>query len=161
MKNIQEKIKKFVDSKLFVKTLYGIGILLAVMIVFRAGIAVGLHEASFGQDWNNHYNENFGRGPREMNSLSMMNPFPNANGAIGKIIKIELPTVIVEDKDGTEKVIVINDDTKIRNTQNDIKVADLKTDDFIVVIGSPNEQGQVEAKLIRVMPTPDFLNQPK
>ena len=70
----------------------------------------------------------------------------------GKIIKIELPTIIVMDKDNTEKVVLIKDDTKIQNKKQDIKNLDLKVDDFIVVIGSPDDQGQIEAKFIRLMP---------
>jgi hypothetical protein len=78
--------------------------------------------------------------------------FPNAHGAIGKIIKKELPTIIVQDKDNTEKVVLIKADTQIQKIKEKATQADLKIDDFIVVIGTPNEQGQIEAKFIRIMP---------
>ncbi len=88
-----------------------------------------------------------------------MQNFPNAHGTVGKIIKIELPTIIVQDKDETEKVVLIKDDTSIRSGKTDITKNDLKVDDFIVVIGSPNTQGQIEAKLVRIMPS-DFIQLP-
>jgi hypothetical protein len=34
---------------------------------------------------------------------------------------------------------------------------DLALDDFVVVIGVPNDKGVIEAKLIRVIPKPEFL----
>ena len=83
--------------------------------------------------------------------------FPNAHGAIGKIIKIELPTLIVQDKDSTEKVILTANDTQIQRMRENITANDLKINDFLVVIGSPNEQGQIEAKLIRLVPSPELM----
>ena len=41
--------------------------------------------------------------------------------------------------------------------RDEIKISDLKIGDFIVVIGSPNTDGQVEAKFIRLMPEPDLI----
>jgi hypothetical protein len=155
MKKIDEKIKKIFDSKILVGVLYGIGIVIVFGLVFSAGISVGFHKASFGRDWGENYKNNFGMMPPPP---FMKDDFPNAHGAVGKIIKIELPTIIVQDQDGTEKVVLIKEDTKIQKMRDDIKNSDLKVDDFIVVIGSPNDQGQVEAKFIRMMPSPDFLN---
>ncbi len=37
---------------------------------------------------------------------------------------------------------------------NDIKASDLKVDDSIMVIGSPNDKSEIEARLIRVLPPP-------
>lgn len=141
---------KLFESKVSVKILYGIGTAIVLILVFSAGVSVGFHRASFGRAWGENYERNFGmiggRPGFEENN------FPNAHGAIGKIIKIELPTIIVADKDNTEKVILIKEDTKIQEAKNDLKDTDLKLDDFVVVIGSPNDQGQVEAKFIRLMP---------
>lgn len=156
MKNIKESIKKVFESKKVFVVLSIFGVLVVASLIFQAGVFVGFHKASFGRDWGENYGRNFGmmRGERDFFKGGMMNPknFPNANGAVGKIIKVELPTVIVQDKDGTEKVVLIKDDTSIRSIKEDITKDKLKIDDFIVVIGSPNAQGQIEAKLIRLMP---------
>ena len=163
-----ENIKKFFDSKALVKILHILVVIIIAMSIFYAGTLVGFQKASYGRIWSEHYNQNFGMGRRNINTgmmgggfngIGMMNYFPNAHGATGKIIKIELPSVIVQDKDNTEKVILIKDDTKIQIGRTEIKTGSLKMDDFIIVIGAPNEQGQIEAKLIRVIPRPEFLKQ--
>ena len=80
---------------------------------------------------------------------------PNAHGSIGKIIKISLPNIIVlDEREKTEKVVLIDDKTKIRMAREDAKAGDLRLEDKIIVIGTPNEQGQIEAKLIRLIVAP-------
>jgi hypothetical protein len=159
MKKIHEKLEKVFKSKVFVGILYGFGVAVVVVFIFSAGVSVGFHKASFGRAWGENYKNNFGMKPDFPNFMG--DNFPNAHGAIGKIIKIELPTIIVQDKDNTEKVILIKDDTQIEKMKDKIQTGDLKLDDFVVVIGSPNDKGQIEAKFIRLMPMPDFLNQPQ
>jgi len=155
MKEIKEKIGKMFESKIFVGILYGIGIVIILLLVLSAGISIGFHKASFGRAWGDNYERNFGM--MQNRPMFGKDNFPNAHGAIGKIIKIELPTVIVQDKDSTEKVILTENDTQIQRMRGNITINDLKINDFIVVIGSPNEQGQIEAKLIRVMPSPELM----
>jgi hypothetical protein len=150
MKKIYENIEKFFESNLLFKILCGIGIIVVALLIFYAGITVGFHKATFGRAWGENYERNFGFGPDR--PLLGKDNFPNANGAIGKIIKIELPTIIVTDKDNTEKVILLDANTQIQKMKTNIAMTDLNVNDFIVVIGSPNEQGQIEAKFIRVMP---------
>ena len=149
--SIKNHVSKVCESKTFKKMLYAIGIFVIASFIFQLGVWVGFHKASFGQAWGENYNRNFGT---MMHRGGMMgdldDTFPNAHGAAGKIIKTELPTIIVEDKDTTEKVILIKDDTIIRKGNDTVTAADLKTDDFVVVIGTPNSTGQIEAKLIRV-----------
>ena len=155
MKEINKKLKKVFESKILVDVLYTIGIIIVVLLIFSAGISVGFYKANFGRAWGDNYEHNFG-----MRSAFPLggNNFPNDHGAMGKVIKIELPTIIVQDQqDQTEKVILIKDDTKIQKARDSLISTDLELDDFIVVIGSPNNQGQIEAKFIRVIPSPNFL----
>jgi hypothetical protein len=151
MRKIYENMKKFFESRLLFKILCGIGIIVIALLIFSAGISVGFHKASFGRAWGENYERNFGFGPNTPPFFGGNN-FPNANGAIGKIIKIELPTIIVQDKDNTEKVVSIGTDARIEKMRTNITTGDLKIDDFVVVIGTPNAQGQIEAKFIRVLP---------
>ena len=157
MKNkITDLFKKVFQSKNFKNIIYVFGFILGMAIIFQAGVSVGIHKASFGRDWKEGYSRNFG--PIELRPMfggvDMMENLPNAHGSIGKIIKIELPSVVVEDADKTEKVILIKDDTIIREMRDSIDKNNLKINDFVVVIGSPNQAGQIEAKLIRVLPEP-------
>lgn len=79
--------------------------------------------------------------------------FIEANGTFGQIIKIDGSTLVVKGRDDIEKIILVNDQTTIKHFQETIKLTDLKVDDYIVTIGDPNDAGQLEAKLIRLMPT--------
>ncbi|MBI3888298.1 hypothetical protein HY311_00715 [Candidatus Nomurabacteria bacterium] len=145
-----EDIKKVFESKVSFKILFTIGVAIVALLIFCLGVMVGFHRASFGRAWEENYERNFGLMP----GRPPFDNFPNASGAIGKIIKITLPTMIVEDKNNTEKVILIKDDTRIQEMRENIAERDLKIDDFVVVIGTPDAQGQIEAKLIRIMPIP-------
>jgi ABC-type branched-subunit amino acid transport system ATPase component len=85
--------------------------------------------------------------------------FISGSGVVGSIIKIdpsvnsEQATLTIQDeRDNTEKTVLIAKDTIIRQFQNAIELADLKVTDHVVVVGSPNSSGQIEAKLVRVVP---------
>lgn len=158
MKKLYEDLKKSFESKSVMGILYGVGIAILAMLIFSAGIAVGFHKASFSRSWGEHYSDNFFNMPVRRNLGIGGDHFPNAHGAIGKIINIELPNIIVEDRDTLEKVILLHEDAKIQKERENILSADLKLDDFIVVIGAPNDQGMIDAKFIRVIPSPEFFN---
>jgi hypothetical protein len=146
MKEIKEKVKKFFDSKPFVKVLYTTGVLLLACFIFNAGVIVGFKKASFGRSWGEHYMNNFGG----------LDDLPNSHGAAGKIINVTLPTFIVSDRNNVEKSVLLTGDTKILNGRQEVPTENLKIGDFTVVIGSPNSTGQIEAKFIRVIPMGGF-----
>ena len=156
MQKIHKKILDIFESKISIKILYGVGGVIILIIAFSLGISVGFHKASFGKAWGENYERNFGMMPNRPGFGK--DNFPNSHGAIGKIIKIELPTIIVQDKNNTEKVVLLKDNTKVEKMMQEIKMNELMIDDFIIAIGSPNDQGQIEAKLVRVMPAPELLN---
>jgi hypothetical protein len=153
---LKNDIKKVLESKSFRVIIYIFGGLAVAFLIFQMGMFAGFRKATFGRDWGDNYAMNFGlpnRGPQMMGGD--FSNLPNAHGAIGKIIKIELPTIIVSDeKDKTEKVIIINDKTEIRMARDVVTTNELKLDDHIVVIGSPDSSGQIEAMLIRLLPAP-------
>jgi len=156
MEKIEEKINKALESKVLVRILLLIGILIIAILIFSAGISVGFHKAAFGRAWGEHYYENFGISDHRFLDIGPSDDFPSAHGAAGKIIKTNQSTVIVTEENNIEKIVLITDDTKIEKGRVKIQPSELQIDDFIVVVGSPNNQGQIEAKLIRVMPSPKF-----
>jgi hypothetical protein len=152
-------IKNILESKTFHTVIYTLGVLFIALLIFKAGMIAGFRKASFGRDWGNNYAMNFGsphKGPQMMKGgFGDFDNLPNAHGAIGKIIKIESPTMIIlDEKDNTEKVILMNEKTEIRKMRDSIKQDELKLDDHVVVIGTPNSAGQIEARLIRLLPAP-------
>lgn len=120
-----------------------------VIIIFAAGVLVGLEKARFSFNWGENYYRNFGgRGP-----VPLDHNFMNAHGLDGQILKIDNTTITIKGRDGLEKIIILNTDTSIKKDRSDLKQSDLKINDNIVVIGSPNSLGQINAKLVRVMPS--------
>jgi hypothetical protein len=136
--------------------LRSIGAAIIVLFVFQAGIFVGYKKASFSHRWGDNYHRAFGerRHKGAFYKGDFQKDFSVAHGAVGKIINISLPSITIEDSDNTEKIALISDKTFVRRFRETINPTDLKIDDFAVVIGSPDDQGRIEARLIRIMPSP-------
>src|SRR3989344_3922440 len=152
--NEEKTIKKFFQSRDVLKwVIIGLAGFAVLILVFGAGIKVGTMKANYSYRWAENYHKNFG-GPRG-GFLGDLRSFPqgdfiNGHGVFGSIIKIDGSTIIAKDKDDVEKTILVSDSTIIRKGREKVKLPDLKVDEDIVIIGSPNEEGQIEAKLIRV-----------
>jgi len=145
---------KLPKSEKFNKVIAVIGIAAAVLVIFQAGVWFGYRKAAFSFRGGESFYRGFGgRGGHFAPGLPH-GDFPDANGSVGQIIKISLPTIMVTGQDKVEKTVLIKSDTIIRQFRDTLKPEDLKVDDNVVVIGSPNDQGQIEAKLIRLMPLP-------
>ena len=152
-------MQNFFQSKTTRRTLGIIGTVFVALVIFQAGVFVGYRRAAFSYHWGDKYERTFGgrdRGGMMGGGMGRMGfpreDFTNANGAVGKIITIHLPTIVLADRDGIEKIILIKSDTIIRHFRDMLTPADLKLGDEIIVVGAPNDSGQVEAKLIRIMP---------
>jgi hypothetical protein len=72
-------------------------------------------------------------------------------GLLGDVIKTEADKITIKGADGQEKAVITNDQTKIKKQGSDIKITDIKTGDRIMVVGKPNDQGVITAKMIKVM----------
>lgn len=156
--NINIDINKFLQSKKFKIIILGIAGLIILLLAFGAGKFVGFRKANFSYKWGENYHQNFA-GPRggffkEFEKELEGRNFINAHGVIGQIIKIDGSTIVIKGKDNVEKIVLVKENTVITRFRETIKSTDLKSDDYIVVIGEPNDSGQIEAKLIRVMPPP-------
>ena len=142
------------ESKLFRAVVLSIAGLIILAFVFGLGVYVGTKKADFSFRWAEEYHNNFG-GPQQGFFGNMMGEeFTNANGVFGQIIKIDSGSLTVKDKDNVEKIILVGDKVSILYQRKSMKLADLKVGDSIVAIGDPNNNGQIQAELIRVMPTP-------
>ena len=142
------------------KTSAAIRILIALFVlfvVFWTGVSVGWRKAEFSYRFSDNYYRSFGGHERSpMGKIGMPDPddLISGHGAVGKVISVKLPTVIVSDANGVEKSILITNDTIIRSGRGGIASTTITDNDFIVIIGNPGSEGQITAKLIRVMPPP-------
>jgi len=131
-----------------------------IVLIFGAGIFVGGTKARFSYRWAESYHKNFA-GPQggffgDWRTLPPPGDFIEGHGTFGEIIKINDSDLIVKGQGDVEKVILITKDTAIERGRDTLKKEELKVGDSIVIIGSPNEQGQIEAKLIRLFDGEDI-----
>ena len=147
-------LKNFLQSKTFRRVLHCIGILVVALLIFQAGEFIGYRKAKFSYRLGERFYHNaYGKySRRSPSTVRMIEDLSEADGATGKIIEIDLPNIIVEGRDGVEKIILIKDYTVIRLRREVLKSTDLKVDDSIMVIGSPNNETEIEAKFIRLLP---------
>lgn len=139
-------------------------VLVAVAILFltfSAGMYIGFRKARFSYQWGENYHVNFA-GPRsgfirDFGGKDLI----DAHGVSGQIIKIDSSIIIIKGSDGVEKSVAVNGNTTIRQFKETIKLSDLKVDDLIVIIGSPNDKGQIDAKFVRVLPPSSTILSPK
>ena len=120
--------------------------------VFQMGVFVGYHRASFSYRWGENYHRMFG-GPRHGFFGGMWDrDYTDAHGIFGTVLKLDGDTLIIKDKDNTEKTILMTTSTVIRAGRDTLRPADLAPNTQVVIIGTPNAGGQIEAKLIRIFP---------
>ena len=146
--------KDLSQSKTFQGILIGLLIFSVLAIVFQICVGFGHRQARFAGQFMNNFEDNF-FGPRrgQLDGFEK-GRLPSGHGAIGEIVGINLPQIIVSGPDALEKTIVINQTTTIRKFQDNIDQSKLSIGDFVVILGNPNESGQIDAKFIRIMPAP-------
>jgi len=151
-------IDKIFQSKEFRWALLILLCIIVLLFVLKLGIIIGSARADFSFKWGENYHRNFA-GPRG----GFMQEFPGRDkefmdsyGVFGKIIKIEDKAIIINDKDEVEKIILVDEKTIINFQRDNIKFSDLKVDDMVVVIGEPDSNGRIKAKLIRILPPMSF-----
>ena len=145
-------IKEIIQSKRFRFMLIGLGFVVSALLIFQAGMFVGYRKAAFSYKFGDNYYRVFSDHKGRSFRSSLRGSFIDGYGAVGKIISVNLPTFVVAGTDEVERIVLITDDTRIRRFDKSITPSELKTGDFVVVFGSPNESSQVEAKLIRFIP---------
>jgi len=150
-KQKNQKIKRDVLKLIIV----GLVCFVVVVLIFGAGVFVGGMKAKFSYSWAESYHKNFAGPPGGFFGDWRKFPPPpgefiEGHGTFGEIIKINNSDFVIKGQNNVEKIILIKEDTIIEKGRETVKKDELKVGNYIVVIGSPNEQGQIEAKLIRV-----------
>lgn len=143
-------------SKVFRNAVIIIASLSVALAIFEGGIAVGYRKAAFSYRSGEGYYRMF-FGSREGVSRNMMgflggDDMYGGHGANGKVVKTSPVSVVLSSPDNTERVVTISGNTIVRRFRDVASTSDIKVDDFIVVLGSPDDVGQVNAKFIRIIP---------
>jgi hypothetical protein len=130
----------------------GLAGFVVLILVFGAGVKVGTLKAQYSYRWADNYHKNFA-GPRG-GFFGDWQRFPaedfiGGHGAFGEIIEMKDNGFVIKGPENAEKVVITNQNTTIVKGRETIKDG-LKVGDRVVIIGSPNDEGQIEAKLIRI-----------
>lgn len=153
--NEEKTVKKFFQNRDVLKwVIVGLAGFIVLILVFGAGVKVGTLKARYSYRWAENYHRNFA-GPRggffgDFRGDFGDNEYINAHGTFGSIITIDSNRLIIKGDNDVEKTVTVASTTKISSGHETIKIGDLKVGDKVTIIGSPNEQGQIDAKLIRI-----------
>jgi hypothetical protein len=106
-----------------------------------------------------------GRWNARSNLASLVQRFvpPIGHGAVGKITQIETATITLQTRGGATQTILADSQTRVERgapKTTKLNLRDLKVGDQIIVTGAPNAQGQIKAKLIRVLNLPALTPTP-
>lgn len=150
-------IDKILESKVFRAVILTIACIMVLLFVFGLGFSVGTRKADFSFKWAEQYHQNFA-GPRDgflgMGNIMMQDNFIDANGVIGEVISINGSKITIKGRENVEKIVVADEGTIIMCQRKNFKLSELKTGDSVVIMGAPNNNGQIEADFIRIMPVP-------
>lgn len=147
--NIEHKLKEVNVKKVLIVTCSCIG----VLVVFQVGVLVGYSKATYSDRLGDNYYKTFDRQSGTPNRILLMGmEVPGGHGAVGKVVQLNFPTFIVAGPDNVEKVVRIDSTTLVRHFKDKAASTSLRVDDTVIVVGSPNDDGEVVAKLIRIMP---------
>lgn len=143
------------EDHLFVKNtkwiIWGVVALVLALLIFRAGMVVGFHQALRSHGLEHRP----AAGPFGL-------PFPGGtipgHGVVGSIATITLPTLTIRTRDGMDEKIDIASTTILHGDAGvPLSPSDLKVGDIAIVIGDPNDtddmsEGEIDARLIRIVP---------
>lgn len=149
-------VPEFFHSKNFTWIVKGVAAFVILLVVFQLGVFVGFRKAGFSYRWGENYHRAFG-GPRGgfMRDFEGRD-FVSGNGTIGFVATIDKDRFVVKGNDGVEKVIIVSSTTTFERGRESVLLVDLKVDDRVVIIGSPKENGSIEAKIVRVFEAVPF-----
>lgn len=130
--------------------LIGVITIIVLLGVFQLGMFVGSRKANFAYQRFGLYS-----GGPDMPQIGMMGlPLPgnfDPHGATGVVISNDgQKRMVVKGPDGSEKIIIFSTTTDVQEGAQVIPPSQIPDDKHVVIFGNPDEQGQIEAKFIRV-----------
>lgn len=143
---------EFLKSPKFKAIVYLLAIVLAVVVIFEAGVAVGYHRAAFSYHWTKGFMAD-NHDPRSFFAVFSHDPDePNPHGTMGQVVSVHLPEVLVKGPNSPEQVVVIGPGTAVRRFRGDGTSTDITAGQQVIVIGSPDDTGDIQASFIRILP---------
>jgi|AntAceMinimDraft_8_1070364.scaffolds.fasta_scaffold91059_1 hypothetical protein len=131
----------------------GLAGFVVIVLIFSAGMFVGGMKALFSYRWAEEYHKNFA-GPQvgffgDWQWDLPGGDFIESHGIFGEIIELNDSGFVIKGRKNIEMVTMITGDTIIKRGREIIKNG-LEVGDLVVIIGHPDKQGKINAKLIRI-----------
>lgn len=148
---------KFINTEVFKTTMSKVilGVLAGIIVAtffFGLGTKFGFDRAMFLCLMNKNYERNFigdrGGSWREISGDNAV----GMHGVVGSIISVGSTSLSVLDRDDLEKSIQISSSTSIKSFNKKIGIFELKVNDKVIIFGSPNDKGQIQATMVRIAP---------
>jgi len=148
-------IKPYLKKYAFPLAIVALIWLVVLLMAFRLGLNLGQRKAEFTCQWSENYRRNFGGPPpgaflQFFDRDDMVRP----HGVFGRVIGTATGTLIIKQNDGVETSVAVTDDTVIELLRQRVPLSEAHVNEMAVVIGEPNDQGQIVATFIRLMPPP-------
>lgn len=118
------------------KVLYWTGALIFAALIFHAGVAVGSHRHFHGYDRPHGF--------REYGFIA------DGHGTVGTIESVASSSLTLSTYGGETTQILFDDTTSIRDATGPSTTGALVTGAHIVVLGTPRDDGSLDARLIRI-----------
>lgn len=154
MHTLMKSIENFLSSRRARVAAGIIGALFLALLIFHAGVVFGARRAEFGGP--------FGRAGMERGFRPSFFPggfeFPRGfisgtHGAVGTVTALALPTFTLQTREGTSQTILVSTSTLFRNMGTATNTEELSVGSSVIVLGEPDSQGRIDAKLIRILPS--------
>lgn len=148
-------IKPYLKKYAFPLAIVAMIWLVVLLLAFKLGVSLGKRQAEFTCQWSENYHRNFG-GPPPGGFLQLLDRDDQvqAHGVFGTVIQAATGSLIVKQNDGVEKVVLVGDDTVIQLLRQRVPLSEVHVNEWAVVLGEPNDQGQIQATFIRLLPPP-------
>ena len=114
-------------------------VLFILACTFLFGVVVGTHRAGWPGPWRSHLWEQ-PLGPRWF----------GGHGALGVVEKVEGDAITISGRGGESRVIMVVEETVIERHRERITLEDIEVGDHLIAIGSPDDEGWIIARVIRV-----------
>lgn len=153
-------IKTFFTSKVVRWVISGIGILIVALLIFHAGAVVGSRRGPFNIpfDGPGAMMEHRFRPPFLPTDIEFPHGFMRAShGAIGEITSVTTAssTFTVKTRDGSIRTVSITPSTLIKSDiGTSTEAGSLSSGMQVIILGEPNVEDTIDARVIRILPPP-------
>ncbi len=136
-----------------IQVLLGVLILLILIcFAFMIGAKAGERRSRHFCNWSENYPEMMRPHGDARPMITPFRPMPLPNGTFGRVLSTTGTSILIEGQDRFQQSVLINSSTTIRTDQGETSSTAIQPTMEVGVFGKPNQQGQIEAYLIRLFP---------